>query len=78
MRAIDAEDKEDLAAFPYDEGAEFRALGGAHPAGENGFTTLERRYSPSIILLCEQLMAGTVRVLACLSVLGSLPKMVKH
>ena len=43
MRAIDEEDREDLAAFRFDEAAEFRALGGAHPVGEKGFTTLERR-----------------------------------
>ena len=44
MREIDEEDKADLAAFPFHEEAEFRALGGAQPVGEKGFTTLERRY----------------------------------
>ena len=45
MKAIDTEDKRDLAAFPFDEQAEFAGLGGALPVGEKGFTTLERRYS---------------------------------
>lgn len=44
MEAIDAEDKQDLAAFPFDEEAEFTGLGDALPVGEKGFTTLERRY----------------------------------
>ena len=43
VKAIDSEDKEDLAAFPFDEEAEFRSLGGALPVGEKGYTTLERR-----------------------------------
>ena len=44
VKALTSEDKEDLAAFPFDEEAEFQALGGALPVGEKGFTTLERRY----------------------------------
>ena len=47
VEAIDAEDKQDLVAFPFDEEAEFRGLGDALPVGEKGFTTLERRYTPS-------------------------------
>ena len=43
VEAIDAEDKQDLAAFPFDKEAEFRGLGDALPVGEKGFTTLERR-----------------------------------
>ena len=43
VKAIDIEDKEDLAAFPFDEEAEFQSLGGALPVGEKGYTTLERR-----------------------------------
>ena len=56
MKAIDAEDKQDLAAFPFDEQAEFTGLGDATPVGETGFTTLERRY-PSCMpdLACLQL-----------------------
>ncbi len=45
MRPLTSEDKADLAAFPFDEEAEFQALGGALPVGEKGFTTLERRYA---------------------------------
>ncbi len=45
MRPLTSEDKADLAAFPFDEQAEFQALGGALPVGEKGFTTLERRYT---------------------------------
>ncbi len=45
MRPLTSEDKADLAAFPFDEEAEFQALGGALPVGERGFTTLERRYT---------------------------------
>ena len=45
MRPLTSEDKADLAAFPFDEEAEFQALGGALPVGEKGFTTLERRYT---------------------------------
>ena len=45
VKAIDGEDKQDLAAFPFDEAAEFAGLGDAQPVGEKGFTTLERRYS---------------------------------
>jgi len=43
VRPLTSEDKADLAAFPFDEQAEFQALGGALPVGEKGFTTLERR-----------------------------------
>lgn len=43
VKDIDAEDKEDLAAFPFDEEAELASLGAAQPVGEKGFTTLERR-----------------------------------
>lgn len=43
VKAIDAEDTQDLAAFPFDEEAEFTGLGDALPVGEKGFTTLERR-----------------------------------
>lgn len=46
VKAIDAEDKQDLAAFPFDEEAEFKGLGDALPVGEKGFTTLERRCTP--------------------------------
>ena len=45
VKAIDAEDKQDLAAFPFDEQAEMAGLGDALPVGEEGFTSLERRYS---------------------------------
>jgi hypothetical protein len=45
VRPLTSEDKADLAAFPFDEEAEFQALGGALPVGERGFTTLERRYT---------------------------------
>jgi len=45
VRPLTSEDKADLAAFPFDEEAEFQALGGALPVGEKGFTTLERRYA---------------------------------
>lgn len=45
VRPLTSEDKADLAAFPFDEQAEFQALGGAIPVGEKGFTTLERRYT---------------------------------
>ncbi|DBA76494.1 TPA: hypothetical protein ACH3X2_008556 [Trebouxia sp. C0005] len=44
VRPLTSEDKADLAAFPFDEEAEFQALGGALPVGEKGFTTLERRW----------------------------------
>lgn len=44
VKEIDAEDKEDLAAFPFDEEAELASLGAALPVGEKGFTTLERRW----------------------------------
>lgn len=44
VKALTAEDKDDLAAFPFDEEAEFQALGGAHPVGEKGYSTLERRW----------------------------------
>ena len=44
VQAVSAEDKEDIARFPFNEQAEFTALGGATPVGEKGYGTLERRY----------------------------------
>ena len=43
IQAVTAEDKQDIARFPFDEQAEFAALGGAKPMGEKGYGTLERR-----------------------------------
>ena len=43
MRDITKEDKADLAAFPFNEAAEMRALGALGPHGEAGYSTLERR-----------------------------------
>lgn len=43
VQAVSAEDKEDIARFPFNEEAEIAALGGAKPVGEMGYSTLERR-----------------------------------
>lgn len=67
VKEIDAEDKEDLAAFPFDEEAELASLGAALPVGEKGFTTLERRLSSCMPNLAHvQLQEGSfVCQLAC-------------
>ncbi|CAL8467971.1 g7509 [Coccomyxa elongata] len=44
VREITAEDRADAAAFPFDEEAEMQSLGALGPHGEEGFTTLERRW----------------------------------
>ena len=41
-----AEDIADAAAYPFDEEAEMKSLGALGPHGEDGYTTLERRYAP--------------------------------
>lgn len=66
VKALSSEDKEDLAAFPFDEEAEFQALGGALPVGEKGFTTLERRYCESSNTLYARFMHGLCPVAAFL------------
>jgi len=60
VRPLTSEDKADLAAFPFDEEAEFQALGGALPVGEKGFTTLERRYASIHATAClDSAVSGT-------------------
>ncbi|KAK9909549.1 hypothetical protein WJX75_003981 [Coccomyxa subellipsoidea] len=44
VREITAEDRADAAAFPFDEAAEMESLGALGPHGEEGFSTLERRW----------------------------------
>ncbi|CAK0764903.1 hypothetical protein CVIRNUC_003205 [Coccomyxa viridis] len=44
VRERTEEDKADAAAFPFDEAAEMASLGAMGPHGEEGFTTLERRW----------------------------------
>ena len=54
VQTVSAEDKEDIARFPFNEEAEFAALGGAKPVGEKGYGTLEQRSAPRA-LPCYQL-----------------------
>eukprot|EP00884_Botryococcus_braunii_P001132 jgi/Botrbrau1/11019/Bobra.101_1s0017.1 len=42
VRAIEPEDKDDVAAFPHDEAQFLEELGASETAGEEGFHTLER------------------------------------
>ena len=42
-----ADDIADAAAFPFDEVAEMKSLGALGPHGEEGYSTLERRYRRS-------------------------------
>lgn len=46
MRERTEEDIADAAAYPFDEEAEMKSLGALGPHGEEGYTTLERRYVP--------------------------------
>ncbi len=45
MREISEEDQQDLAAFPFDEDSEVANLGLKTHHGEDGYSTLERRYA---------------------------------
>eukprot|EP00884_Botryococcus_braunii_P001993 jgi/Botrbrau1/11795/Bobra.0224s0002.1 len=44
VRVVTQEEKSGFAAYPYNEEAELLAMGAITPHGEEGFTTLERRW----------------------------------
>ena len=77
VRERTEKDKADAVAFPFDEAAEMASLGAMGPHGEEGFTTLERRWARSVTISATSAkIAGLQQQAAAsllFSVLSSLP-----